>query len=141
MQLEPLLTSLGIAEFIPQLSEFRDNILREKAAELQTLAKDHADTITALEQSHADKIAEISATLSATQADLAAKNALIDSAKLGIKGAIANADLDDTATVQTIAHIVALAEIPTIEKRKAEIAAEIAAKQSELQSLYTPEQP
>jgi len=128
MELEPLLTSLGIPQFIPQLSEFRDNILREKATELQSLAKAHADALTEIEKSHAEKIAAITA-------DLAEKNAIIDSAKNGIKSAIEDKDLDDTATVQTIAQIVALAEMPTIEKRKAELAAEIAAKNAELAAL------
>ena len=73
--------------------------------------------------------------LAKVTADLAAKNALIESAKIGIKSAIENKELDDTATVQTIAAIVASAELPSIEKRKAELAAEIAAKQAELSEL------
>jgi hypothetical protein len=68
-------------------------------------------------------------------ADLAAKNALIESAKVGIKSAIADKELDDSATVATIAAIVASAELPSVEKRKAELAAEIAAKQAELSEL------
>lgn len=73
--------------------------------------------------------------LAKVTADLAAKNALIESAKIGIKSAIENKELDDTATVQTIAAIVASAELPSVEKRKAELAAEIAAKQAELSEL------
>ena len=73
--------------------------------------------------------------LAKVTADLAAKNALIESAKIGIKSAIENKELDDTATVQTIAAIVANAELPSVEKRKAELAAEIAAKQAELSEL------
>jgi hypothetical protein len=73
--------------------------------------------------------------LAKVTADLAAKNALIESAKVGIKSAIENKELDDTATVQTIAAIVANAELPSVEKRKAELAAEIAAKQAELSEL------
>lgn len=73
--------------------------------------------------------------LAKVKADLEAKNALIILAKDGIKSAIENKDLDDTATVQTIAAIVASAEAPAIEKRKAELAAEIAAKQAELLTL------
>ena len=73
--------------------------------------------------------------LAKVTADLAAKNALIESAKVGIKSAIENIDLDDSATVATIAAIVASAELPSIEKRKAELAAEIAAKQAELSEL------
>jgi hypothetical protein len=73
--------------------------------------------------------------LAKVTADLAEKNALIESAKIGIKSAIENKDLDDTATVQTIAAIVASAELPSVEKRKAELAAEIAAKQAELSEL------
>ena len=73
--------------------------------------------------------------LAKVKADLAAKNALIESAKIGIKSAIENIELDDTATVATIAAIVASAELPSVEKRKAELAAEIAAKQAELSEL------
>lgn len=73
--------------------------------------------------------------LAKVKADLEAKNALIESAKTGIKSAIADTKLDDTATVQTIAAIVASAELPSIEKRKAELEAEIAAKQAELAVL------
>jgi len=113
MQLEPLLTNLGIPQFIPQLSEFRDDLLREKAAELKSLT----DT-------HADKLATV-------QAELAAKNALIDS----IKDAIADANLDDAVTVSGIKQVFAAAELPSVEKRKLEIAAEIAAKQAELEAL------
>jgi hypothetical protein len=67
--------------------------------------------------------------------DLAAKNALIDSAKNAIKFAIADANLDDAATVSAIKQVLAAAELPSVEKRKLEIAAEIAAKQAELESL------
>ena len=73
--------------------------------------------------------------LAKVTADLAAKNALIESAKTGIKSAIADKELDDSATVATIAAIVASAELPSVEKRKAELAAEIAAKQAELSEL------
>jgi len=113
MQLEPLLTNLGIPQFIPQLSEFRDDILRDKAAELKLLTDTHADE------------------LAAVQAELAAKNALIDS----INDAIKDADLDDAATVSAIEQVFAAAELPSVEKRKLEIAAEIAAKQAELEAL------
>ena len=113
MQLEPLLINLGIPQFIPQLSEFRDDLLREKAEELKSLT----DT-------HADKLAIV-------QAELAAKNALIDS----IKDAIKDADLDDAETVSAIEQVLSAAELPSVEKRKLEIAAEIAAKQAELEAL------
>lgn len=128
MQLEPLLTSLGIPQFIPQLSEFRDDLLREKAAELKSLTDTHAEEITALQDEHAAELERV-------RAELAERNALIESAKTAIKDAIADASLDDTATVATIAQVVAVAELPAIEKRKLEIAAEIAAKQAELDAL------
>ncbi|NBW21517.1 MAG: hypothetical protein EBR82_77520, partial [Caulobacteraceae bacterium] len=128
MQLEPLLISLGIPQFIPQLSELRDDLLREKAAELKSLIDIHAEEITALQDKHAAELERV-------KAELADRNALIESAKDAIKGAIANPDLDDTATVATIAQVVAVAEMPAIEKRKLEIAAEIAAKQAELNAL------
>ena len=128
MQLEPLLISLGIPQFIPQLSEFRDDLLREKAAELKALIDDHAEKITALQNEHAAELARITA-------ELAERNALIESAKEAIKGAIDDPSLDDTATVATIAHVVAVAELPAIKKRKLEIAAEIAQKQAELEAL------
>lgn len=66
---------------------------------------------------------------------LAERDALIESAKAAIKGAIADPELDDSATVATIAHVVAVAELPAIEKRRMEIAAEIAKKQAELEAL------
>lgn len=75
--------------------------------------------------------------LAAIKADLDAKNALIASAKEGIKSAIADQKLDYEATVSVIAEIVATAELPEVEKRKAALAAEIAAKQAELESLIT----
>jgi hypothetical protein len=128
MQLEPLLTSLGIPQFIPQLSEFRDDLLREKAAELKSLTDTHAEETTALQDEHAAELERV-------KAELAERNALIESAKTAIKSAIADARLDDTATVATIAQVVAVAELPAIEKRKLEIAAEIAAKQAELEAL------
>lgn len=89
---------------------------------------------------NAEELARVNELLAATRDDLAAKNALIDSAKNGIKGAIADAELDDAATVATIAQIVTLAELPTIEKRKAALAAEIAAKEAELAALQPTEE-
>ena len=128
MQLEQLLTSLGIPQFIPQLSEFRDNLLREKAAELKALTDAHADEITQAKN-------ETAVELEMLRAKLAERDALIESAKTAIKGAIADTALDDAATVATIAQVVAVAELPAIEKRKMEIAAEIAKKQAELEAL------
>jgi hypothetical protein len=128
MQLEPLLISLGIPQFILQLSEFRDDLLREKAAELKSLTDTHAEEITALQDEHAAELAAIKSTL-------AERDALIENAKTAIKNAIADASLDDTATVATIAQFVAVAELPAIKKRKLEIEAEIAAKQAELEAL------
>jgi hypothetical protein len=128
MQLEPLLTSLDIPQFIPQLSEFRDNLLREKAAELKSLTDAHGAEIAAALATNVDELAKV-------QADLAAKNALIESAKNAIKSAIADTALDDAATVAAIAEVVAAAEMPLIEKRKAELAAEIEAKKQELDAL------
>jgi hypothetical protein len=128
MQLEPLLTSLDIPQFIPQLSEFRDNLLREKAAELKSLTDAHGAEIAAALATNATELAKV-------QADLAAKNALIDSAKDAIKSAIADVALDDAARVAAIASVVAASEMPYVEKRKLEIAAEIAAKQAELDAL------
>ena len=69
--------------------------------------------------------------LATIQADLDSKNLLIDS----LKTAISDGNLDDAATVAAIAQIFSAAELPFVEKRKLEIAAEIAAKQAELESL------
>lgn len=66
---------------------------------------------------------------------LAERDAFIESVKTAIKGAIADPELDDSATVATIANFVAVAELPAIEKRRMEIAAEIARKQAELEAL------
>ncbi|NBW17973.1 MAG: hypothetical protein EBR82_59375 [Caulobacteraceae bacterium] len=114
MQLEPLLTNLGIPQFIPQLSEFRDDILRDKAAELKSLTDTHADE------------------LAIVQAELAAKNALIDSVKNAIKD---DHFVEVTEMVSAIKQVFAEAELPSVKKRKLEIAAEIAAKQAELEAL------
>jgi len=84
---------------------------------------------------NAAALATNAAELERVKAELADRNALIESAKNAIKGAIANADLDDTATVATISQVVAVAELPAIEKRKLEISAEIAKKQTELDAL------
>ena len=73
--------------------------------------------------------------LETIKAKLAERDALIESAKNAIKGAIADPELDDSATVATIAQVVAVAELPAMEKRKMEIAAEIAKKQAELEAL------
>jgi len=102
--------------------------LQTAAAEIELINLDHKAVVDA-------KAAE----LEATKAELADRNALIESAKTAIKGAIANPALDDTATVSTIAQVVKVAEMPAIEKRKLAIAAEIAAKQEELDALSTPE--
>jgi hypothetical protein len=84
---------------------------------------------------NAAALATNAAELERVKAELADRNALIESAKTAIKGAIANPDLDDTATVATIAQVVAVAELPAIEKRRLEIEAEIAKKQAELEAL------
>jgi len=84
---------------------------------------------------NAAALATNAAELERVRAELANRNALIESAKTAIKNAIADASLDDTTTVATIAHVVAVAELPAIEKRRMEIEAEIAAKQTELKSL------
>ena len=84
---------------------------------------------------NAAALATNAAELEAVKAKLAERDALIESAKTAIKGAIADPELDDSATVATIAQVVAVAELPAIEKRKMEIAAEIAKKQAELEAL------
>jgi hypothetical protein len=84
---------------------------------------------------NAAALATNAAELERVKAELAERNALIQSAKDAIKGAIADPSLDDTATVATIAQVVAVAEMPAIEKRRMEIEAEIAQKQAELEAL------
>jgi hypothetical protein len=63
MQLEPLLVSLGLSAYIPQLSEYRDALIRENAEALQnlTIAKDaeRTDALTALSIQHAAEIADL----------------------------------------------------------------------------------
>lgn len=132
MQLEQLLISLGIPQFIPQLSEFRDELLRYNAAELKKLVDAHADEIAQAKN-------ETAVELEMLRTKIAERDALIESAKTAIKGAIADPELDDTATVATIAQVVAVAEMPTIEKQRLALAAEIAKKQAELKSLTPPE--
>lgn len=77
------------------------------------------------------KVTELETQAELIEAELAAKNALIES----IKNAIKNDDLDDAAMVSAIEQVFAEAELPSVEKRKLEIAAEIAAKQAELEAL------
>ena len=84
---------------------------------------------------NAAALATNAAELEAVRAKLTERDALIESAKTAIKGAIADPELDDSATVATIAQVVAVAELPAIEKRRMEIAAEIAKKQAELEAL------
>jgi hypothetical protein len=107
----------------------------EIAAHFEAKDSAHAAEISALNTAHQTAAAAAREELETIKAELAERNALIDSAKTAIKNAIADASLDDTATVATIAHVVAVAELPSIEKRKLEIAAEIAAKQAELEAL------
>jgi hypothetical protein len=101
-------------------------------------AKDsaHAAEVASLHLTHQTTTDAIRVELETTKAALVERNALIESAKTAIKGAIADANLDDAATVATIAQVVAAAELPTIEKRKLAIEAEIAAKKAELDSLF-----
>jgi len=77
------------------------------------------------------KVTELETQAELIQAELTAKNSLIDS----IKDAIKDADFDDAATVSAIEQVLSAAELPSVEKRKLEIAAEIAAKQAELEAL------
>ena len=84
---------------------------------------------------NAAALATNAAELAAVRTKLAERDALIESAKEAIKGAIADTALDDAATVATIAHVVAVAEMPAIEKQRLALAAEIAKKQAELEAL------
>lgn len=126
------------------------------ASEVKKLTSEHDAAILVLNQSHAVALSEKLETIAAKNAEvieanniaetwkalanatekaLAEKNALIDSAKNDIKSAIADKKLDAEATVSAIAGIVTIVEMPEIEKRKAALAAEIASKQAELESL------
>jgi len=96
---------------------------------------DYEGRIATLKKERDETLAAKEVELVAIKAELAERNALIESAKTAIKGAIANPALDDAATVSTIAQVVAVAEMPAIEKLKLKIAAEIAAKQAELDAL------
>ena len=87
---------------------------------------------------NAAALATNAAELEVVKEKLAERDALIESAKTAIKGAIADPELDDSATVDTIAQVVAVAEMPTIEKQRLALAAEIAKKQKELESLTPP---
>jgi len=93
--------------------------------------EDWPSIITEVNSGTLAKVTELETQAEVIQAELSAKNALIDS----IKDAIKDANLDDAATVSAIEHVLAAAELPSVEKRKLEIAAEIAAKQAELESL------
>jgi hypothetical protein len=80
---------------------------------------------------NADAIAQIAE----KQAALDAKNQVVNQAKAGILSAIDNPQLDPEATVAAIVEIITTAELPPAEKRRAELEAEIAAKQAELDAL------
>lgn len=56
--LETLMTELGIAEFIPQISEYRDAIYVEKAAELQ-IVQQKLDVLQGLYDRMVDKVDEV----------------------------------------------------------------------------------
>lgn len=113
MQLESLLATLGITQHTAALSDWRDELLREKAAELKTLS-DQLDTLTA---------------------EFAAYKTSAESALKAAADAIKNQELNDTDTVATIALIVAetakpvaLREIEALQAEKARLEAELAAK-------------
>jgi len=93
--------------------------------------EDWPSIITEVNSGTLAKVTELETQAELIQAELAAKNSLIDS----IKNAIKDANLDDAATVSAIEQVLAEAELPSVEKRKLEIAAEIAAKQAELEAL------
>jgi len=71
------------------------------------------------------------------QAALDAKNQVVNQAKSEILAAIEDPKLDPEAKVAAIVEIITTAELPPAEKRRAELEAEIAAKQAELESLNT----
>lgn len=117
MQLEELCIQLGIQQHISALSEFRDDLLRSTAAELQ--AKDVAKT---------EAIAAATEPLTAKIAELEAYAAKVAQAESAILGAIQNPDLDDTLTVAAISSAIIEAKKPepsAIEKRRAELLAEL----------------
>jgi len=93
--------------------------------------EDWPSIITEVNSGTLAKVTQLENQAELVQAELAAKNALIDS----IKDAIKDANLDDAATVSAIEQVLSEAELPSVEKRKLEIAAEIAAKQAELEAL------
>ena len=119
MQLEALCIQLGIQQHIPALSEFRDELLRATAAELQ--AKD---------QSNLEAIAAAIEPLNAKITELEIYAAKVKQAEAAIISAIKNPDLDDSATVMVIAGAITEAKKPdqsAVEKRRAELLAELEA--------------
>lgn len=113
MQLEELVTSLGITQHMEVLSNWRDALLVEKAAELKSV-HDERDTIAA---------------------EFAAYKSTAKSALKAADDAIKNQDLNDKDTVATIAVIVAETakpvaqrEIEALQTEKARLEAELATK-------------
>lgn len=75
MQLETLITSLGITEHMKALSDWRDDLLREKAAELQALTVDLGtnkdEALSALGAEHQAAIDALRAEVSELQSQIA----------------------------------------------------------------------
>lgn len=76
MQLEPLLVSLGLTEHMAALSNWRDGLIIELAADKQALVVAHETAIADLEASHATAVGALNARISAFEAlqtDMTAK--------------------------------------------------------------------
>ena len=108
--LEALITSLKITTHTVALSNWRDALLVEKAAELKALS-DERDAI---------------------QTEFAAYKASAEGALTAAAEAIQNPDLNDTATVQAIAEIVTEVGKPVKQREREAIEKQIAELQSKL---------
>lgn len=124
MQLEDLIKDLKIEQHMTALSDWRDELLREKAEELQVVQRAVADKDTALSEAKAK-----------AQADLDAKAAKEAAHLADVKAAILDPSKNPVETVAAIETLVAERERPERDKKVAALDAEIAAKQAERAAL------
>ena len=136
MQLEALITQLGIAEHMAALSDWRDELLRETAAALQSKDAERDEALAAKELAITEEKTALVDSLAAKEAELAAA-----------KAAFAEKQAYQDAMVEKVSAVIASKDpaqyeqlaveflTPAQELAKAEIAAQIAALQEKLEAL------
>lgn len=144
MQLETLITQLGITEHMEALSDWRDALLIEKAEELQKVHADHAENVVSINESNGLALSaaiaeknEAVATLRSEKDGVAALEEELSSAKETIatlQSAVAGANAIIAGHVKTIqqksakvSELQALLDAPEKERKRLELQAQLAA--------------